>query len=105
MKKLRALALTLAFPSVLFAQTQVAQAAGVVKNDKGMVTMQCQVVEKAPGNPIVGYVIGNHPKDPNGAKCDANSYVDKFNNVHKRHCHPQRKYRPSGAYDTSWNPK
>ena len=105
MKKLRALALTLAFPSAVFAQTQVAQAAGVVKNELGMITMKCQVVENAPGNPIVGFVIGNHPTDPNAAKSDANLYESKFNNAHKGHCYPQRKYRPSGAYDTSWNPK
>ncbi|MDO5032254.1 hypothetical protein [Corynebacterium sp.] len=105
MKKLRALALTLAFPSVVLAQTQVAQAAGVVKNELGMVTMKCQVVENVPGNPIVGFGIGNHPTDPHAAKSDANLYESKFNNAHKRHCYPQQKYRPSGAYDTSWNPK
>lgn len=31
--------------------------------------------------------------------------MSKFNNAHKRHCYPQKKYHPSGAYDTNWNPK
>ena len=105
MKKLRTLALTLAFPSVMLAQTQVAQAAGVVKNELGMVTVKCQVVENAPGNPIVGFVMGNHPSKAREAEKEANLYVSKFNNARKRHCYPQRKYRQSGAYDINWNPK
>ena len=105
MKKLQALALALAFPSIALTQTQAAQAADVVKNELGMITVKCQVVENAPGNPIAGFVIGNHPSNPNAAKDDAHLYENKFNNAHKRHCYPQRKYRPSGAYDTNWNPK
>ncbi|MDU3078281.1 MAG: hypothetical protein E7B29_18650, partial [Mixta calida] len=61
MKKLQALALALAFPSIALTQTQAAQAADVVKNELGMITVKCQVVENAPGNPIVGFVVGNHP--------------------------------------------
>lgn len=105
MKKLRTLALALAFPSVMLAQAQIAQAAGIVKNELGMVTVKCQVVENTPGNPIVGFVVGNHPTNLNAAKSDANLYESKFNNAHKRHCYPQKKYRPSGDYDTNWNPK
>ena len=105
MKKLQALALALAFPSIALTQTQAAQAADVVKNELGMITVKCQVVENAPGNPIAGFVVGNHPNDLTAAKTDANLYVGKFNNAHKRHCYSQRKYHPSGAYDLNWNPK
>ena len=104
MRKLRTLALTLAFPSVMLVQTPVAQAADVVKNELGMVTVKCQVVENAPGNPIVGFVVGNHPTKVDAATDEAHLYEGKFNNAHKRHCYPQRKYRRSGAYDMNWNP-
>ena len=105
MKKLRILALTLGFSSLVYGQTYVADAAGVTKNELGMVTVKCQVAENAPGNPIVGFVVGNHPSDPGEAEKDAHLYESKFGDAHKRHCYPQKKYRPSGAYDTNWNPK
>ena len=43
-----------------------------------MVTVKCQVVKNEPGNPVVGLVYGNHKKDPNKAKDDADLYTNKF---------------------------
>ena len=76
-----------------------------MSNELGMVTVKCQVVENARAILLWAFVMGNHPLDPDDTEKEANLYVSKFNNAHKRHCYPQRKYRPSGAYDTNWNPK
>lgn len=106
MKKIRMLALTATLPVVALTQTQIAHAGDVPKNELGMITVHCQMVENAPGNPIIGFVVGNHPKSLEGAKKDANLYESKFGgNAHKRHCDPKSRYKPSGAYDMNWNPK
>lgn len=74
-------------------------------NELGMYTVKCQVVRNAPGNLIVGLVYGNHPKDINKAKADADLYVDKFGSgVHKRHCYSQPRYKNSGAFTVNGDP-
>ncbi|MCZ9308187.1 hypothetical protein ACUY3K_06420 [Corynebacterium uberis] len=76
-----------------------------VKNERGTYTVKCQVVKNASGNPIVGLVYGNHPRDVKKAKADADAYVGKFgNDVHKRHCYAQAKYRDSGAFTVNGEP-
>lgn len=106
MKNILVLALTATLPVMALTQTQVAHADDVPKNELGMITVHCQVVENAPGNPIIGFVVGNHPSELDTAKKDANLYESKFGgNAHKRHCYPQKRYKPSGAYDMNWNPK
>lgn len=113
MKRLRKLALAAALPAVTLAHAQIAHAGPDIKNELGMYTVRCQVVVNDSGNPIVGFVVGNNPKSPLEAEKEANTYMEgKFKDptgkslsVHKRHCFPQSKYRPSGAYDTNWNPK
>ena len=63
------------------------------------------MVKNEPGNPIVGLVYGNHKKDPNKAKEDADLYTNKFGkNVHKRHCYPQPRYTNSGAFTVDGDP-
>ena len=75
------------------------------KNELGMYTVKCQVVKNAPGNPIVGLVYGNHPKNIKKAKADADLYTDKFgNDVHKRHCDTQSRYKNSGAFTVNGEP-
>lgn len=75
------------------------------KNELGMYTVKCQVVKNESGNPIVGFVYGNHPKDPTKAQKDADLYTNKFGkNVHKRHCYPQPKYTNSGAFTVDGDP-
>lgn len=74
----------------------------VVKNDHGMYTIKCQVVQLGSGLNIVGHVYGNHKDKVNMAKKDAGQYVPKFGPGHnKRHCTTVKKYRPSGAYRLS----
>ncbi|MDO5031134.1 hypothetical protein [Corynebacterium sp.] len=97
LKVLIVFALGLALPA------PYAKALPDIKNEFGMYTVQCQAVENAAGNPVLGYVVGNHKKTPLDAQRDADLYTNKFNNAHKRHCYPQKRYRPSGAYDTNWN--
>lgn len=71
----------------------------------GTYTVKCQVHENAPDNPISGFTFGNHPKDPEAAESDANSFVSKFGPNHaKRHCKTQKKYTPRGAYTKSKRP-
>lgn len=75
------------------------------KNERGTYTVKCRVVKNASGNPIVGLVYGNHPKDVKRAKADADVYVGKFgNDVHKRHCYAQSKYKDSGAFTVNEEP-
>lgn len=74
-------------------------------DDIGTRTVKCQVHENAPGNPVAGFVFGNHKKDPLKAEKDADLFVGKFGNDHtKRHCKTQKKYVPHGAYDSNMNP-
>lgn len=75
------------------------------KNELGMYTVKCQVVKNEPGNPIVGLIYGNHPKNANMAKEDADLYTNKFGkNVHKRHCKTQSRYTNSGAFTVDGDP-
>lgn len=75
------------------------------KNELGMYTVKCQVVKNAPGNPIVGLVYGNHPRDIKKAKADADLYTDKFgNDVNKRHCDTRLRYKNSGAFTVDGDP-
>lgn len=75
------------------------------KNELGMYTVKCQVVKNEPGNPIVGLIYGNHKKDPNKAKEDADLYTNKFGkNVHKGHCDTQTRYKNSGAFTVNSDP-
>ncbi|GAA1471080.1 hypothetical protein CFELI_09770 [Corynebacterium felinum] len=75
------------------------------KNEFGMITVKCHAVRNGPGNPIVGYVVGNHVSSLSNAKKDADLYLSVFSfSARKRHCKAQRKYLPSGAYDTRMNP-
>ena len=90
--------------SLLFVSPAPAFSA-VKKNEKGMITVKCHVVKHEPGNPIVGFVYGNHKKDPNKAKEDADSYTSLFGkNVHKRHCDTQTRYKNSGAFTVDGDP-
>ncbi|GAB3947949.1 hypothetical protein FHE74_10350 [Corynebacterium tapiri] len=75
------------------------------KDNIGTYTVKCQVHQNAPGNPVSGFVFGNHSKDPEAAENDANLFVSKFGpNNTKRHCKTQKKYTPRGAYTTSMTP-
>ncbi|PFG28040.1 Uncharacterised protein [Corynebacterium renale] len=75
------------------------------RDNIGTYTVKCQVHKNAPGNPVVGIVIGSHSSDPHAAESDANLFVSKFGPHHsKRHCKTQRKYLPRGAYTTAMNP-
>lgn len=38
------------------------------KNNRGMYTVKCQVHQNTTGNPVVGFVIGNHKNDPEKAE-------------------------------------
>ena len=90
--------------SLLFVSPAPAFSA-VKKNELGMYTVKCQVVKNESGNPIVGLVYGNHPKDPTKAEKDADLYTNKFGkNVHKRHCYPQPRYTNSGAFTVDGDP-
>lgn len=89
----------------LLCASQAPAFSDVKKNELGMVTVKCQVVKNEPGNPVVGLVYGNHKKDPNKAKDDADLYTNKFGkNVHKRHCYPQPRYTNSGAFTVDGDP-
>ena len=100
MKKLQALALALAFPSIALTQTQAAQAADVVKNELGMITVKCQVAKTESDHGIVGYVYGNHKTSIPIAEQDAEQFVPKFGpGNEKQNCSTVEKYLPSRAYD------
>lgn len=90
--------------SLLFVSPAPAFSA-VQKNDQGMITVKCHVVKHEPGNPVVGYVYGNHPKDLTKAEKNADSFTNLFgDNVHKRHCYPQPRYTNSGAFTVNGDP-
>jgi hypothetical protein len=75
------------------------------KNDRGTYTVKCHVVENAPGNPIIGLVYGNDSSDLKKAEKNADLFIDKFGDeVHKRHCHPQKRYKDSGAFTVNGEP-
>lgn len=75
------------------------------KNNIGTYTVKCHVHKNAPGNPVVGYVVGDHSKDPKLAEKDADLFVSKFgDNLAKRHCKTQKRYISRGAYNTAMQP-
>lgn len=77
-----------------------------VKSDRGVYTVKCQVHKNEPGNPVVGFVIGNHKNDPDEAEREANNFVSRFGSGHaKRHCKTMKKYIVNGAYTVDWVPK
>lgn len=77
-----------------------------IKNNIGMYTVKCQVHKNATGNPVAGFVIGNHKNDPEKAEKEANNFVSRFGGNHaKRHCKTTGQYRQNGAYSTNWTPK
>lgn len=72
------------------------------KNTIGTYTVKCHVHKNEPGNPVIGYVVGDHYNDPYLAEKDADLFVSKFGrNVAKRHCKTQKRYTPRGAYNTA----
>lgn len=76
------------------------------KNNKGMYTVKCQVHKNTTGNPVVGFVIGNHKNDPEKAEKEANKFVSRFGDKHaKRHCKTTAHYRQNGAYSVNWTPR
>lgn len=107
-----ALSLTLASTILTSPSHAVGKGDPRFKNNLGLSTVECQVHLNEPGNPVVGYVVGNHGKDPAEAEKEANDFVSRFNDPEKpekrptkSHCHTVKKYRQSGAYGTDWQPK
>lgn len=72
-------------------------------NQHGTWTVKCHVHELAPGNNVVGYVVGHSGKSADEAERSAANWLAKFvdKKVDKRHCYAQRKFIQEGAYDTS----
>ena len=89
-----------------------------VKNQRGDYTVKCQVHGFGPGNPTVGYVVGNHKRDPDAAETKANEFVKDFKKLDKgkkkkrgektgyakRHCYTQKKFIKNGSYDQNMKP-
>ncbi|QRP09850.1 hypothetical protein I6J22_06220 [Corynebacterium kroppenstedtii] len=108
MKTLRSKIASGVIVALTFSTCFVPQAGALGKSDPrhkdsiGTYTVKCQVHENAPGNPVSGFVFGNHSSDPDEAEKDADLFVSKFGSNHtKRHCKTQKKYQPRGAYTTS----
>ena len=59
-----ALSLTLASTILTSPSHAVGKGDPRFKNNLGLYTVECQVHLNEPGNPVVGYVVGNHGKDP-----------------------------------------
>lgn len=77
------------------------------KNQYGMRTVKCQVHLNSPGNPVVGFVFGNHKSDAPKAEEQANEFVSRlapYGQGSKRHCYTQKQYTPSGLYKTDMSP-
>lgn len=98
------LAITL---SVTTAPSSFAIGDNAVKNDLGMYTVKCHVTQIAPGNPVIGYVVGNDRDSAKKAENEANMFVSNHGphgTVKKRHCKAQKRYIPTGAYDQNMKP-
>lgn len=59
--------------------------------------MRCHVHENTPGDPVVGYVIGNDPDKKELAEGDVNWFISKFGaGVSKRHCETRTRHLVRG---------
>lgn len=94
-----------------FAGEAMALEGPVVRDSAGGYMVRCHVV-RAGGDPnhVIGYVVGNHPKNADIAEKAANDHVSGFkytdkgvNHHYKRHCQTRKKYYPAGMYDKSMN--